>query len=331
MKALDGMSTQPGVISVNVDIDAMRFYYGIHGLNSFSPTMPDPVWSYGIPRFLDLFHELGITATFFIVASDLVLLSKSGTVRELKELVLRRELVHKMIAQGHEVASHSFDHDYALSRCPCDEISADLERAQEVLTEVTGNSVQGFRAPGYNLSSELINAIAESGAIYSSSRLPSPPYFIAKWSIMLKAALIGQPSQSIVGEMAAPFFSRQPYRHKGGLLELPMSVIPLLRLPAIGTFFTLYGDRGCRLLLPYLANEYWLNLEFHGIDLVDASDAGVEKELLSRQPDLPTPVEQKRSLFSSWLKHLAEERTNLTLAEVAKNLDNSLHDLSRVS
>ncbi len=321
MKALESISTQQGTISVNVDIDAMRFYYGIHGLNSLASPVPDPVWSYGVPRFLDLFAELGISATFFVVASDLVLLSENGSVSDLTELEQRRELVHKMIAQGHEVASHSFGHDYALSRRSCEEISADLERAQEVLIEVTGLSVQGFRAPGYNLSPALISAIAESGATYSSSRLPSPPYFIAKWLVMLKGALMRQPSQSIVGEMASPFLSRQPYRHREGLLELPMSVFPLLRLPAIGTFFTLYGDRGRSWLLPHLANEYWLNLEFHGIDLVDASDTGVGQELLSRQPDLPTPVEQKRSLFSSWLKHLAEERTNLTLAEVAKNLD----------
>lgn len=324
------MSIQSSIICVNVDIDAIGFYYGIHGLNSFSPTKPDPVWNQGIPRFLDLFRELGISATFFIVASDLVLRSEGGAVRELKELEMRRELVHKMIAEGHEIASHSFGHDYALSHYPDEKIRADLERAQEVLTELTDCSMLGFRAPGYNLSPELINAIANSGAIYSSSRLPSPPYFIAKWLIMLKGILMGQPSQSIFGEMAAPFFSRQPYRHQGGLLELPMSVIPLLRLPAIGTFFTLYGERGRSWLLPHLANEYWLNLEFHGIDLVDALDAGVEQELLSRQPDLSTPTAQKRSLFSSWLRHLAETRTNLTLAEVAQNLDHSTHDLSKV-
>ncbi len=324
------MSRQQGTLSVNVDIDAMHFYYGIHGLRSLASPVPDPVWSCGIPRFLDLFTELGISATFFLVASDLVLVSDGGAVRSLTELEEHRELVHKIIAQGHEVASHSFGHDYALSRRPCQEISADLERAQYVLTEVTGRSVQGFRAPGYNLSPELIDAIQKSGATYSSSRLPSPPYFIAKWFVMLKGAMMGQPSQSIVGEIAAPFFSRHPYRHQGGLLELPISIIPLLSLPAIGTFFTLYGNHGQRWLLPHLANEYWLNLEFHGIDLVDASDAGVGQELLSRQPDLPTPVGQKRSLFSIWLERLAKERTNLTLAEVAKNLNNSLHDVSRV-
>ncbi len=327
---LQEIATKQHTISVNVDIDALGFYHGIHGLGPLTSSVPDPVWSFGVPRFLDLFAELGLSATFFIVASDLVSAVDGGSVTNLEELEQRRELVHTMIAQGHEVASHSFSHDYALSRFSSQEIRADLKRANEVLTEVAGQSAPGFRAPGYNLSPALIDAVQASGATYSSSRLPSPPYFLAKWLVMLKGVLMGQPSQSIVGETVAPFFARRPYRHRNGLLELPMSVIPWLRLPAIGTFFTLYGDRGPRWLLPFLEPESWLNLEFHGIDLLDASDAGVGKDLLSRQPDLPTSVRQKSSLFRTWLGNLAENRRSLTLLEVANNFDSRTHDLSRV-
>ncbi len=323
------MSAPRGTISVSVDIDAIRFYYGIHGLIGWASPAPDPVWTFGVPRFLDLFAELGLSATFFVVASDLVSVSDGGAVQDISEVERRRELVRTMIAQGHEVASHSFGHDYALSRRPFREICRDLQRARDVLNEVTGVPVRGFRAPGYNLSRPKIRAIQESGATYSSSRLPSPPYFAAKWLVMLKGALTGQLSQSIVGEIAAPFLSRQPYRHPEGLLELPMTVIPLLRLPAIGTFFTLYGDLGLSWLLPHLGRENWLNLEFHGIDLVDASDAGVGQDLVYRQPDLPTPVVQKRALFKTWLSHLAKNRLNQKLEEVANNIDRSPHDLSR--
>ena len=316
-------------ISVNVDIDAIRFYYGIHGLTNCISPESDPVWSFGVPRFLKLFAELGLSATFFVVASDLVSMSDGGAVQDLTEVKRRRQLVRSMVAQGHEVASHSFGHSYALSRQSFQDINADLQRAVDILYEVTGVPVTGFRAPGYNLSPSLIDAIEKSGAIYSSSRLPSPPYFVAKWLVMLQGALIGQPSRSIVGEIAAPFLSRQPYRHREGLLELPMSVIPLLRLPAIGTFFTLYGNRGIDWLLPHLKQENWLNLEFHAIDLVDRSDTGVTQNLMSRQPDLSTPVTQKRSLFTNWLWQLAQGRSNQTLKEVANNINRSSYNLSK--
>lgn len=321
------MATQPDTISVNVDVDAIRFYYGIHGLSHPAPPTCDPVWTIGVPRFLDLFAELGLRATFFVVASDLVP-SPDGEVEPDGTVVAqRRQLVHAMMAQGHEVASHSFGHDYALCRRPLAAIGRDLQRARQVLRDVTGRPVPGFRAPGYNLSRPLIDAIQASGAAYSSSRLPSPPYFMAKWLVMLKGVLQQRRSKSIVGEVAAPFFSRQPYRHGGGLLELPISVMPLLRLPAIGTFFTLYGDRGTRWLLPRLSRQSWLNLEFHGIDLVDASDVGVARELVRQQPDLRMPVAQKRALFTTWLSHLSPHRLNQTLEEVANHIEASPHDL----
>ena len=313
-----------GTISINVDIDAIRFYHGIHGLAGWVSSASDPIWALGIPRFLELFAELNLSATFFVVASDLVSVSDGGAARNATEAERRRELVRNAIARGHEVASHSFGHDYALSHRPFHEIYADLQRARDILTEVTGVSIEGFRAPGYNLSRPLIDAIQESKAIYSSSRLPSPPYFAAKWMILLKGALMRRPSRSIVGEIAAPFFSRKPYRHQGGLLELPISVFPLSRLPAIGTFLTLYGERGCRWLLPYLKQEQWLNLEFHGIDLTDSSDVGIGQDLIRCQPDLSTPLIQKRTLFKTWFSSLLEGRNNLTLVKVANQIAKSL-------
>ncbi len=323
------MAALSASISVNVDIDAIRFYRSIHGLPRLATVAPDPVWTYGVPRLLDLFAELGVRATFFVVAADLVPVSDGGAVQAIAEVKRYRELVRTMIAQGHEVASHSFGHDYVLSRRPLQAINADLLRARAVLSDVTGVSVRGFRAPGYNLSRHLIEAIQESGATYSSSRLPSPPYVAAKWLMMLKGALTRRSSESIVGEMTAPFFSRLPYRHRRGLLELPISVMPWLRLPVIGTFLTLYGKRGKRWLLPRLSHETWLNLEFHGIDLVDAADVAVGQELANYQLDLQTPVAKKRALFNTWISHLAQHRLNLTLEEVAATIETHAHDLSR--
>ncbi len=186
-----------------------------------------------------------------------------------------------------------------------------------VLEDALGAPVAGFRAPGYNLSPALIEAVAGSGATYSSSRFPSPPYFLAKWSVMLSSALRGRPSGSIRGEITAPFRSRHPYHHEGGLLELPMSVIPRLRLPAIGTFFTLYGARGPALLLPLLRREPWLNIEFHGVDLLDAQDPGVDPLVARHQPDLPRPVADKRALFLRWLRGLRPGHRPRTLAQIA--------------
>ena len=309
-------ATLDPVLAVNVDVDALRFYRAIWGLPAEPAGAPDPVWNLGVPRFLDLFAALSLRATFFVVASDLVP-EEDGGAASASEVRRRLTLVEEMVAKGHEVASHSFSHDYALSRLPAPEIEADLARAASVLQEVAWRAPRGFRAPGYNLSPQLVDAIESSGALYSSSRFPSPPYFAAKWAAMLKGALTGNRSASIAGELRAPLSPRRPYHHSNGLLELPMSVIGPLRLPAIGTFFTIYGERGLRLLSPSLAREPWLNIELHGIDLVDPEDEGVPRELRARQPDLRTASEKKRGLFAAWLSALAEDRPNRTLEEVA--------------
>ena len=102
MKSSDELSASQRTLSVNVDIDAIRFYYGIHGLSSSSILLPDPVWNLGVPRFLDLFEELKITATFFIVASDLLSTAEGGAATDHVEIEKRRGLVQKMVAQGHE-------------------------------------------------------------------------------------------------------------------------------------------------------------------------------------------------------------------------------------
>jgi peptidoglycan-N-acetylglucosamine deacetylase len=312
-----GSSNAPGpVLAVNVDVDAIRFYRAIWGLPPASADAADPVWDLGVPRFLELFKELSLRATFFVVASDLVSEDQGGMVSA-RQVARRLGMIEEMLARGHEVASHSFSHDYALSRLPEEQITADLERASDLLADATGRPPRGFRAPGYNLSPALIGAVQSCGAIYSSSRFPSAPYFAAKWAAMLKGTLTGHRSASIVGEIRAPFTSRRPYRHANGLLELPMSVIGPLRLPAIGTFFTLYGAGGMRRLLPSLAREPWLNIELHGIDLVDPLDEGVPRELRARQPDLRTTLDRKREIFRGWLSALSEGRPNRTLEEEA--------------
>ncbi|MBR58761.1 MAG: hypothetical protein CMH54_12165 [Myxococcales bacterium] len=193
----------------------------------------------------------------------------------------------------------------------------DLCRARSVLEAITEIPVVGFRAPGYNLSPSFIDAIKQSGATYSSSRFPSPPYFAAKWMAMAGAALRGRKSGSIVGEKFAPLRSASPYRHKNELLELPMSVVPVLRLPAIGTFFTLYGQRGYKVFAPMVARQKWLNIEFHGIDLVGPDDPGVDATVVKHQPDLKHSVETKRDLFVRWLERLADDRTQDHLSRLA--------------
>ena len=82
--------------AINVDIDSLHLYYRIHGLDEARAT--NAVWEKGVVRFAELFDELGVKATFFVVSSDL------------ERWPVAREIAQKLVADGHELGSHSHTH-----------------------------------------------------------------------------------------------------------------------------------------------------------------------------------------------------------------------------
>ena len=49
---------QTRTVSAGVDVDDLRFYYQIHGLDASAAS--DAAWTLGVPRFLKLFDETKI-------------------------------------------------------------------------------------------------------------------------------------------------------------------------------------------------------------------------------------------------------------------------------
>jgi polysaccharide deacetylase family protein (PEP-CTERM system associated) len=77
-------------------------------------------------------------------------------------------LVCEIKAKGHEVASHGYYHKL------CKEESAeglenDLATSKKLLEDITGAPVHGYRAPGFSISTNILNRIEEAGYFYDSS------------------------------------------------------------------------------------------------------------------------------------------------------------------
>jgi polysaccharide deacetylase family protein (PEP-CTERM system associated) len=151
-------------------------------------------------RLLDLLTETKVQATFFML----------GWVAERHPALVRR-----IVANGHELASHGFGHIRADSQSP-ETFRADVRRARQVLEETGGVLVRGYRAPTFSIgrNSKWAHAVlAEEGYQYSSSIYP------------IKHDLYGVP-----GAPRAPFAPLQ------GLLEIPLTTVKVLGidLPASG-------------------------------------------------------------------------------------------------
>lgn len=292
--------------AVNVDVDGLHLYYQIHGLTPKSNDSLPSLWETGVVRFLELFRQLGIRATFFVVTEDL-------------SVPKNRAIALRALREGHELASHSHTHPYDLVQKPRAEIQRELQQSKEALQElgITSNQI-GFRAPGYNTSPQLMELLAESGFHYDSSLFPCPPYILAKAAFLLAYRLQNRPSRSIVADWRSAFGNPNPHqiRTESGktLWEFPITVLPKVRFPVIGTSLITLGKTGFRVIRPLLAQIPFVNLEFHAIDMTDHKTDGIDAAL-KRQPDQRVPLAEKETIFRNCLEFLLDGWENRTLGE----------------
>jgi len=133
-------------------------------------------------------------------------------------------LVRRIVAAGHELASHGYSHQRATEQSRA-EFLADICRAKALLEDLAGIEVKGYRAPSFSIGSGNLwafDCIAEAGYRYSSSVYP------------IRHDHYGMPD--------APRFA---YRPHGALLEIPLTTARFLNrnVPA--------GGGGYFRLMPY--------------------------------------------------------------------------------
>ena len=106
-----------------------------------------------------LFDDAGIKGTFFTL----------GWVAERYPALMRR-----IVAAGHELASHGYSHDRVFKFTPT-QFADDLERSRKLIEDTSGALVTGYRAPSFSIDQRTPWAhevLAEQGYTYSSSVAP---------------------------------------------------------------------------------------------------------------------------------------------------------------
>ena len=106
-----------------------------------------------------LFDDAGIKGTFFTL----------GWVAERYPALMRR-----IVAAGHELASHGYGHDRVFTLSP-EQFAADIERTRKLIEDTSGALVSGYRAPSFSIDQRTPWAheiLAEQGYTYSSSVAP---------------------------------------------------------------------------------------------------------------------------------------------------------------
>lgn len=305
------MSDYEKIASFSVDLDSLDLYYGLMGLTP--DRAQNAIFERAIPRFLELFEAHGIRATFFAVGGDLLIDGNAGILRE-------------AVARGHEIGNHTQGHRYNFIRLGEDARAEEILLAHQAISEAVGVAPTGFRAPGYNMTSAVFQALEAQGYRYDSSVFPAIPYYAAKSAAMAWIAMRGRRSAAVLGPVRGLLTPLSPYRpRKGrfnraggtGILELPLSVISGLRFPVIGSTLLLAGRAGALAMLKSIRRRRHINIGVHGIELLDAEKDQLDRALVARQFDLRLPLERKRMIFSQVLEALKGERRILPLKEAA--------------
>jgi peptidoglycan/xylan/chitin deacetylase (PgdA/CDA1 family) len=299
--------------SVSVDLDEIPNYFEIHGLAEPAGPAASLVYDVALGRLRGLADAVGLPLTLFAIGRDVARPQASAALREAARA-------------GHEVANHSLDHRYDLVRLGRAEITRQIAEAERLIEAATGQRPTGFRAPGYTITDEVFEILGELGVVYDASVFPCPAYFAAKTAAIGAIAARGRKSRSIVDTPKVllaptrPYRVGRPYWTRGeGLLEIPVQVTRGLRLPFIGTSVTLAGPTRARLLAKMCVGEPLVNLELHGIDVLDAQD-GLEA-LRPHQPDVRVAHARKVDALLAVIDELrAAGYTFVTMREAASAL-----------
>jgi hypothetical protein len=303
--------------SISVDLDEIPNYFGIHGLKEPEGRERHLVYDVALDRLSALAKSAGFALTLFAIGHDLSRPEAAARLKRARD-------------EGHEMANHSLDHRYDFVRLGRDQIARQVEDGARAIEKATGVRPTGFRAPGYTITDEVFEVLGELGVTYDASVFPCPAYLGLKATRIAWIALMGRTSWSVVDSPAVllaptrPYFAGKPYwqrgaRENGSVLEIPVQVTRGLRLPFIGTSVTMAGPSRARWLAKMCVGEPLVNLELHGMDVLDVTD-GLDG-LQSHQPDVGMPWGRKVESLLAVIEVLrGAGYTFVTMAEAAREL-----------
>jgi peptidoglycan/xylan/chitin deacetylase (PgdA/CDA1 family) len=312
--------------AISVDLDGIGCYYRIHGLGPPPAELEHVILDRALPRAAALFAQHRIHATWFVIGRDA---DADAALPDRAARAASAQRLATLAKAGDELGNHSYSHPYELAKLGAAEVDAEIAGCDRVLRAITGTSPRGFRAPGYDVSPTMMDALARTGYRYDSSIFPAPGYYVAKAAVMTALQLQGRPSGAVMTNPRALAAPADPYRPamtapwrrgQAPLVELPVAVTPWTRLPAIGTSLLLAPEWARQRLIRAMARRRFFNLELHGIDFADAEQDGIPGELVERQPDLQVPIAQKLERIAALIERIAKDWQFVTLAEVATDV-----------
>lgn len=307
------MKRSKPIASLSLDLDNQWSYMKTHGdagWKSF-PSYLDTV----VPRVLDFLRGRNQKITFFIVGQDAAL-DKNA------------EALSQISSAGHEIGNHSFNHQPWLHLYTEAQIEAELTQAEEHIERVTGQRPIGFRGPGFSLSKATLEVLKRRGYLYDATTLPTFLGPLARAYYLMTAKLSDEERRrrkALFGAFSDGFRPLKPYLWKteqGGLIEIPVTTMPGLRIPFHVSYLLYLYSFSPRLALMYfklaialcITTRTRVSLLLHPLDFLGGADVPE----LSFFPGMSLSSERKIEFVGRVIDYLAARFNVLTLAQHAR-------------
>ncbi|MGH7736968.1 MAG: polysaccharide deacetylase family protein [Candidatus Tyrphobacter sp.] len=297
--------------ALSLDLDNLWSYLKIRGderWSEYPSYLPELV-----PSVLQILDRCGLRITFFIVGQDA---EREGN----------RAALHAIVRAGHDIGNHSHRHESWMHRYTAAEIADELTRAERAIVSATGITPRGFRAPGFAVSDVMIRVLCERGYRYDASTLPTWIGPLARSYYFRRAALDDAQREqraTLFGEWSDGLLRNRPHRRRDcNLLELPVTVTPLVRTPFHVSYLLYIARYSERAALAYFRNALSLcaltrtmpSLLLHPLDFLGAGEAAG----LEFFPAMDSPGTRKRDFVATVLGEYARRFEVVAMDEAAR-------------
>jgi hypothetical protein len=296
--------------SLSLDLDNKWSYMKTHGDAGWErfPSYLDVV----VPRVLEMLAQRDLAITFFVVGQDAAIEANHNALRSIAEA-------------GHEIANHSFHHEPWLHLYDPEQLGDELTRAEESIVAATGVRTVGFRGPGYSFSPALLAELACRGYEYDASTFPTFLGPVARAYYFFRSNLSrGDREQRklLFGKLSEGFRPLRPYHWPGlELVEIPVTTMPVLKLPIHLSYILYLAQYSRRLALSYFSAAMSLcdrfgvepSLLLHPLDFLGREDDGD----LAFFPAMQSPAAAKLQLAGQILDRFRNGRKVVPMREHA--------------
>ncbi len=308
-------SNNYNLCSISLDLDNQWSYMKMHSDKGWEK-YPSYLNIF-IPYVIKILKDLDIKITFFIVGKDADMNENSDSLKLITE-------------NDHEAGNHSYNHESWLHLYSREQIKNEVMRAEEAIIKTTGQKPVGFRGPGFSWSYNTLEILSDNGYLFDASTLPTfigplaRRYYFSKSNFTIEEKKF---RNELFGKFSEGFRSIKPYywrlRSHKTILEIPVSTIPLLKIPFHLSYLIYLNNISPIIMKSYLKTAIRLckmtgtepSFLLHPLDLI----GGDQIKDLAFFPGMNTSSMEKSNLFYNIINELKNNFRLVNMGSYAKN------------